>query len=219
MSITIGAHTKIESPFDSSLDTNPVTTQASGSTFIVFAYGGTQPSITDSFGNAYDNTRTRTFNGGFGFSVCAFVQNASGGASHVFTASSAGGGLQIMVAELIGAMTTGGIDAFSSANPNGATPAVACPSITTIAANAMVISCAGGASSTNNAPTSTLGAILDSISGANFVTGGDSDFIQGAPGAVNDTLTFAAQTSYDMATYSISFAPASLDALLGQASY
>jgi len=211
VAITLGVHAKAESPFSSSLTTSAVTTQATGSTLVAFAFGGNIPSISDSKSNTW-NTPTggnQSFNGGFGHAVISYVQNATGGSSHTFTASSSGGGLQIMVLELIGAVTTGGYDAFAVSNPTGGTTTVATPSITTVAANAAVVACAGGASSTNNAPTSANGTVVDSISGANFVTGGDSWFIKATAGSTSDTLTFSTQTSYDMAAFTISFAPAS----------
>jgi hypothetical protein len=55
--------------------------------------------------------------------------------------------------------------------------------------------------------TSANGTVLDTISGANFVTGADSDFILASPGTANDTLTYTGQTTYDVAGYTISFAP------------
>jgi hypothetical protein len=208
MSITLGAHTKVESAFSSTLTTSAQTTQVSGSTLIAFAYSSNAVTMSDSKGNTWISAGTQAFNGGFGDSGCYYCQNAVGGSGHTFTATQSGGSLQLIILELIGAVTSGGPNAFAHANVTGASPPITTPSITTTVANAAVVACTAGASNVNVAGTSTNGTVLDSISGANFVTGTDSWFLKTTAGATNDTLTFAGQSSFDEAAYSIAFAPA-----------
>lgn len=211
MSITEGVHGVANDPFSTSEDTPSLITQASGSTFVAFCFGGSSDlAVSDSKGNVWitPSGGLQAFNGVFGHGLCAYVQNAVGGAGHVFTVTHGGGGLQMLVKELIGAALTGGPDAFLAANVTGAIAAVNTPSITTVAANAGVVACAAGANNIDVVPTSTNGTVTDHLSSADFVTGADSFFIKAAAGAASDTLTFAGQTTFDMAGFSISFAPA-----------
>jgi hypothetical protein len=210
MAITLGVHSSAQNTNGTTVTTGSLTTQAAGSTLIAFAFGNHAVTVTDSKSNSWSVAGSQTFNGANGFSTCAFVQNATGGSGHTFTATQSGGnGPSIIVVEFIGAVLSGGFDAFNSSDDTSFAAGINTASITTVAANAAVAACVAGASNVNSAPTSTFGTALDAISAATFVTGGDSWFIQGTPGSgIHDTLTFSGQTFNDQATYTISFAPA-----------
>lgn len=211
MSIIEGAHGVANDPFSTSEDTPSLTTQATGSTFVAFCFGGSSDlAVHDNKGNTFTTPSggLQAFNGVFGHGLCAYVQNAAGGAGHVFTVTHGGGGLQMLIKELIGAALTGGPDAFLAANVTGAVAAVPTPSITTVAANAAVVSCAAGANNIDVVPSSANGTVTDHLSSADFVTGGESFFLKAVAGSASDTLTFAGQTTFDMAGFTISFAPA-----------
>lgn len=211
MANSFGIHTKAENVNGATVTTGAQTTQATGSTLVVFGVGNHAVTVTDSKSNTWTVPAggNQGFNTPNGQSVCAYCQNATGGTGHTFTVTQSGGsGPSIEVVEIIGAVTSGGPDAFAAANPAGGTATVSGPGITTVADGAAVLTFMAGASNVNSVATASTGTILDTISGANFVTGADSSQIKTTHGAANDTFTFSAQTFFDMVTYNISFAPA-----------
>lgn len=150
MSITQGAAVWTLGNFDDHITTDPQTTQATGSTFIGFAFcsGGADllpTSVSDTYGNTWTLAQTGTFAFGNGSLAMYYTINAVGGASHTFTASwgtgndihQAGALLEIkgMGAATFDQAPTG----TDSGNGPGTTTSWAAPTITTPHANTVVV--------------------------------------------------------------------------------
>lgn len=96
-----------------------VTTQATGSSFVVFTinYGDDNvTSVTDSKSNTYSRISVELDNPGDGFYVGAWLcENGTGGASHTATLTTAGTALSaIYFLEITGGLTSGLVDVFNA---------------------------------------------------------------------------------------------------------
>jgi hypothetical protein len=210
MTITVGVHAKAESNNAASVTTGSLTTQASGSLFAMVVEGQGTIGNSDSKTNTWTTQGSQPFNGANGKGSLFFVQNATGGAGNTFTGTQSGGaGPWLVMAEFLGAAISGGPNAFSSSNPSGGVTTVAAPSVVTTVANCLILTCIMGASNVLVTPSSLNGTVLDALStNADGIAGAFSWFLAGAPGTYSDTFTFAGQTFFDMAAYTIAFAPA-----------
>lgn len=105
-----------------SATTNAVTTQASGSTFVVdvvFDASTTVSSITDSKSNTYMQQGTTQTNSSLGMKSARYIcVNGTGGASHTWTATCSGAGAvpSVFGTEIKGGLTSGIVDVHVQGN-------------------------------------------------------------------------------------------------------
>jgi hypothetical protein len=211
---TRGAHTILAGAFGTSFTTAGVTSQATGSTFIVFYEGGNAPSAVPldtvggiPTGNVYTLATSNTAGAFGGNQLFVYVcQNGLGGASHAATVSIAPGSGNAVVGffEVLGALSAS-LDQAASNGSNSSLASVSCPQVTTTAANELVV-CFYGSNGQN-----TLTSITDSGSGfaisdsqlASTSQNGAISFAQvSAIGTYGDTFTQSTADFLSSATLS-----------------
>jgi hypothetical protein len=208
-SLSIGASAAAASSFTEGLSTSSITTQATGSTFVVFeATGGGLLAPTDNKGNTYHATPDFSFlfnasNSAGSIWIC---QNCAGGAGHVFTANlSTFSSVVLIVVEVA---STGGLfpildqSAFTSNIANATTGNS--PSVTPTVNGEVILSFMGGAAGNITINDSTgYNNILQSNgnggSNGNLVAaiGG---FKQSTAAATHDVFTMSGTTNLGTAT-------------------
>jgi hypothetical protein len=177
MAVTVGVHSSAAATSNLSLTTSGVTTQTSGSTFVICAIihsTASVSSIGDNKGNTYTVMGTTIAgNGGSNKLVRYYCQNGAGGAGHTASVTTATAiGPSLFFVELIGAKLSGG-PSIANQNQDSATPYTS-PSTGSLAANAGLISVfVGGSenSGTVNAETSGFTVQETVTDGVNFWTG------------------------------------------------
>jgi hypothetical protein len=119
MAIAAGASQKAQSSSTASLTTAAITTQVSGSSFLVFPVYVTgnlaaSTPITDSKGNTYTAIGTEVTNGGLGVSMRPYLcTNGTGGASHTFSMANTSTSVAAMaVLEITGGLTASLLDQY-----------------------------------------------------------------------------------------------------------
>lgn len=148
MTITVGYKVWSGQQFGTSSTSAAGTTQAAGSTFVVFAFdsGGADDlptGVTDNKGNTYHLAQTVTFAFGNGSLACWYCINGSGGSGHTATATYAvGGHLALAFTEFIG-VGAGTFDLAPAGTDSGSGPGQvtswAAPSILTSVASELVV--------------------------------------------------------------------------------
>lgn len=212
MAITLDNHVKAETNNSASLTSSAITTAATGGPlFVAVNVGQGTVGIADSKTNTWIVGASQNFNGTNGITHFWYVQNATGGTGNTFTGTQSGGaGPQFLVASFLGCALSGGLNASNFTELAGSTAAVTAPSVTTTVAGCLIVTVLVGGAPTLITPTSANGSVTDAFStNGNNVSGALSWFVAGAPGSYSDTLTFAGQTAFDYAMYTMAFAPAS----------
>lgn len=211
MPITGGIHTLGETNNGPSFPSPSKTTQATGSLLLAVNVGQGTVNFQDNKSNTWLTAASQNFNDPNGITHLFYVQNAIGGAGHIFTGTQSGGaGPEFLVGEFLGCALSGGPHAVGTpAELFGSTAAVVGPSVVTTVPGCLIATILVGGAPTLITPTSLNGLVTDAFStNGNNVSGAMSWFVAGAAGTYSDTLTFAGQTAYDYAAYSIAFAPA-----------
>jgi hypothetical protein len=205
VAIAVGVTSKGRSGTTASQATTGVTTQASGSTFIVAAIWDTTTfsSISDSKGNTYTQIGTE---GNWGLAPgrarLYYCQNGIGGASHTATVALSGStSLLVMFLEIIGGALTGILDQSGQARDT-ATPFTLTAGLTTTQPNELLVSFLGGTSGSNPAThaesglgSSTVQAAAEETNGASFYTGALATAVKSAIGTYNPSWTEAGNTT------------------------
>jgi len=153
--------------------TGSVTTNASGSGFVIVMHSGSStPSVSDSFGNTYVQIgSTQQYNFSNRWGAIFYCAKGTGGAGHTATGSSGGGAVDISV-YLIEITTTNGFGVTLDQASQIASSTLHTTAISTTNANEAIIAAFCGAS-TNAAATHT-------VSGGSFAIGGNLDLTNGA---------------------------------------
>ncbi len=187
-----------------------VTTQASGSTFVVFGafdsgFGATFTSFTDSKGNTYTQIDTEVQIGGGAGTTRArvyYCQNGTGGASHTatMTISQAENGI-ILFAEITGGLTSGILDQHGF-ELDSATPFQLTTGLTTTQASELLLTGMIGNSGSNPATHAETGLGSSSIltsaeetNGASFYTGALAWSVKSSTGTFNPSWTESGGTT------------------------
>lgn len=209
MAITLDNHVKAETNNSASLTSSAITTAAAPLLVMVNVGQGTVGN-SDSKANTWVLGASQNFNGTNGITHFWYVQNATGGTLHTFTGTQSGGaGPQFLVASFLGCALSGGLNASAFTELANTTASVTGPTVTTTVAGCLIVTVMVGGAPTLITPTSANGAVTDAFStNGNNVSGALSWFVAGAPGNYSDTLTFAGQTNFDYAMYTMAFAPA-----------
>ncbi len=195
MSIAVGGHvSKHSTSLVTVTTTAGVTTQASGSTFVVFATTGgtTAPTITDSNLNVYSQVGS-TITSALGYCGAMYIKvNGTGGSGHTFTATTlTNENTSLYAIEVTGGPTSGiqdrapaGILDTASAYTSNLTGA------TTQANELLLAFIATGTSSGTETLTwgNSFGA-LDAEGDANFSTGGTASLVVSAMGSYQSSVT------------------------------
>jgi hypothetical protein len=221
MAMSIGASAQNASNFTESLTTGSATTQASGSTFVIYVFGnGVLADITgisDSKGNTYpaagSPNATFTWNSG-SQSAYAWVSTgaSTGGSGHTFTVTTNTFlSLVIFAVEIISGSTYALLDQ-SAVTPSLSNVTTAnTPSVTPTVNGEVVLGLFGASYSATTTITDTTGFnnILQS-----YLTGGASSIgivgaisgtVQGSAAAINDIFTIG--TAVNAGTATLSFNP------------
>jgi hypothetical protein len=177
MAASIGVHASAAATTNLSLTTSGVTTQASGSTFVICAIihsTATVSSIGDNKGNTYTQMGTTIAgNGGSNKLVRYYCQNGAGGSGHTASVTTATAiGPTLFFVELIGCKTSGG-PSIANQNQDSTTPYTS-PSTGSLANNGALVSIFVGSSEnagTVNAESSGFTVQETVTDGANFWTG------------------------------------------------
>jgi hypothetical protein len=211
------------------LPTSAVTTQTTGSTFVVFVSDGNPPTYlapTDNKGNTYSLTpnQTVTFNSPFGGGAVWVCQNCAGGAGHIFTANFTGSTSAIVIAVEI--TSTGGIwgtlDQSASTSGLANVTTANSPSITPTVNGEVVLSFVAGAEGTNTTITDATGYnnILQ-VNAAGATNGNPvaavGGFVQTTLAATSDVFTLGASTNAGTVTLSFKLSTGGASAALAGA--
>lgn len=208
--MSVSQHGNVQSGFASSLSSPSPVTVNNGDTVVIIAFGGNgSPTASDSGGvNVYTQVAVQPFNAPNGFSSLNVCQNAVGGSLTLSVAQPPSTGICFFWFVIPAAALSGGLDAVQHSEATNFTVPTPGPAITTIAANATVITCIAGASNATTAATSSSGTILDTFpTQATFIAGASSVIQATAPGSYSDTLNFVGQNFNDQAAWTISIAP------------
>jgi hypothetical protein len=183
----------------SPLTTAAVTSQPSGSTFVVFV-GYHQPgSVTDSKGNTYTAVGAPiTFSSEAGSYFAAFVcVSCTGGGGHTFSFNKAAGDFAdeatLMAVEALGGPA---VDAFI-ASDSFANPIAAGPLTTTHAGDVLVLAALGNSFSSpdNYTPSAGFTLLDQDTNGTNSMAGADAIEVAGVAGAYSGTLASSQTTA------------------------
>src|SRR5690349_4202069 len=149
MSINVAAHRSDHFGAGASPTSGSLTTQATGSTIVVFVgwYGNrTISSVTDNKGNTYTQIQSSIqYSGDTLFRAAAFYkQNAAGGSGHTVTANFSGSAdlAAIFFIEVTGGLTSGILDQNPAGNEDTTDPYTSTTTGTTAQANELVLTCA-----------------------------------------------------------------------------
>lgn len=213
MALSIGASAQNASPFAATLALPSVTTQVSGSTFVIcVANSASLTAPTDNKGNTFTTAPQLSvlFNGSATSTGIWICNNGVGGAGHIFTINSSGAALAAVVVEITSAGVNFGVLDQSATTPNlaGVTTANS-PSVTPTANGEVVLSFVGGFSSTNNTITDPAGYNNILASNGNGATNtwviAVGGLVQSTAGATNDVFALGGTTN--AATATLSFFP------------
>lgn len=209
----IGASAQNATPFAGSLALPSVTTQATGSTFVIFiTNSGSMTAPTDNKGNTFTTAPQLSvlLNGSATSAGIWICNNGVGGAGHIFTVNSSGAAFAAVVVEITSSVVNYGVLDKSATTPNlaGVTTANS-PSITPAVNGEVVLSFVGGFSSTNNTITDPTGYNNILASNGNGATNSwviaVGGLVQTTAGATNDIFALGGTTN--AATATISFTP------------
>lgn len=213
---TVAATGFTASPFSSSA----ITTQATGSGFLLYASGPlatVYSAPTDNKGNTYPATPTLSFllNGSTNSGTVWFISNANGGAGHIFTLNFTGTGSIVFIPlEITGTTSAYALLDQSATTPNISGTTANSPSITPTVNGAPVVSIfAGNNGAANTTITDTTGynnIIQVNAQGAtnSNVIAAIGGFIQTIAGATNDI--FVTGSAAFIGTATLSFNPFSI---------
>lgn len=200
--VGVGAHAIVvddaNGPTHQMLTTPPVTTRASGSTFVLFAgyHQGEVAGYSDSMGNQYTPVGTPvTYSMSPGYYLAAFVcVRCKGGAGHTFSIDKAVANDE---ATLFAVEATGGpsVDAFVQADST--TNPISAGSVTTKHAGELLLLCVLGNSyggPDEYTPSTGFTRLDENTNGSTSMAGADAYQVVGAPGMYTGTL----QSTYTM---------------------
>ena len=217
MTIAVGATSKGHSNSSSSLATTGVTTQASGSIFVVAVIWGataTFTSITDSKSNTYTQIGTEISNGSTGANYRArlyYKENGTGGSSHTATINlSTAEVVTILFAEITGALTSSALDQ-SDGRRDTSSPFTLAAGLSTAQADELLLSFLGGVSGSNPAThaesglgSSTVQSGAEETDGSQFWTGAIATAVKSSTGTFNPSWTESGNTT-DSAVFLATF--------------
>ena len=195
MALAIGAHSLVYHEHlegVSPLSTSGLTTQASGSTFLLFALTltGNFSSISDNKGNSYTQVGTTQLFWGDGAEMRVFCCiDGDGGSNHIFSLTKTSPDLDfeatLMVVEVTGGATA--IDDYAQAYSE-ASPLTA-GNVTTTADDDMLILAAGPEWEGNNTPSSGYTELEDLNTGDAVILATVASRLAGAAGSWGGTIT------------------------------
>jgi hypothetical protein len=200
VAIAVGVTSKGRTGSASSQATTGVTTQTSGSAFVVAAAWDSArnfTSIADNKGNSANYVQIGnqvTFSGGGGRARLYYCQNGAGGAGHTATITVSGSaGITVLFLELTGGATSGILDQNSTGVNDTSSPFTSQSITTTQAAEALISSLFGnsGANPATHAESTgfTVQAGADETNGSSFWTGCLASRIVAATGTYNSSFT------------------------------
>lgn len=201
MAIAVGATSKGRSASTTSQATTGVTTQASGSAFVVaFIWDtGNFSSIADSKSNTYTQIGTEQVNSDSAKIRAYYVENGTGGSSHTATVNlSVASPITVLFAEITGGLTSGILDQ-SDIRWDTASPYTLAAGLTTTQAAELLLSFLGGNSGSNPAThaESGLGSStiqIEETNGASFYTAAIATSIKSSTGTFNPSWTETGST-------------------------
>jgi hypothetical protein len=215
---TVGQHTVFNEGFGTSFTSGNLSTAATGSDFVVLVFYGsggsnTVTSVTDSKGNTYlPKTLSPASTGGFAGVLGAVyvVENGAGGTGHNFTVNtSSANTVAAFAIEIVGALTSSGVDQLVGGGISSSTTTIAAPAATTTHVNELVISAYGSSGANTGAVTITNSGtftFLDkNVLGSGQLTGATSFLSAPAIGTYGDTYTQSIADANGYATMTISF--------------
>jgi hypothetical protein len=202
MAIAWAQSTKARTASGLSQTTSGLTTQATGSIFVIAAQwsrnSGTFSSVSDSKGNTYTLIDTQLdwegVNGGWRLYYC---ENGTGGASHTatFTLTGSNGPITIFFGEITGALTSGSLDQHIR-REDTASPFTLAAGLTTTQADEIVVSFVGGNSGSNPAThaesglgSSTIQTASEETNGSTFWTAAIATAVKSSTGTFNPSWT------------------------------
>lgn len=203
MPIAVGAHRGQQFQTNAtSHTTSGDTTQASGSTFVVFVVAGSGAgsidSVSDNKGNTYTqigSTITSSSGSKSGLFSC---QNGTGGAGHTWTAVIANAEVKnIYAVEITGGLLSGILDQAPAGVEDASSPFTSNVTSTTAQANELLLAFVA-TDTPSGTETITWGnsfTQLDANGDSNFVTGGSAYRIVSATGAFSTSITSDVATS------------------------
>lgn len=217
MAIAVGATSKGRSNSSSSQATTGVTTQATGSTFVVGAIWGadvTFSSISDSKSNSYTQIGSEVSNGTTSANFrCRlyYSQNGAGGASHTATVNlSSTEVITVVFLEITGGLTSGILDQSNGVRDTSS-PFSLAAGLTTTQAAELLLSLFGGVSGSNPAThaesglgSSTVQSAAEETDGTQFWTAALATAIKSATGTFNPSWTESGNTT-DSAVFLATF--------------
>lgn len=208
MAISLGSTVWTGANNVTSITTSSITTQASGSTFVVGIINDSVqvPTLTDNKGNTWVQAKTATYNGTGSHITLYTCINGTGGAGHTVTAawtSVAFGGVGF--SEFLG-VGAGTLDATPAVVTGTAATGLG-PSITTTVANELVVNLLGTRSTSPVATDSGSGFTITSKAATTNLIGAMSFAVPVSSGTVSKD-TFSWTTSSTFGTLAVSIKPA-----------
>jgi len=208
MAIAWAQGTKVRSSSTLTQTTPGLTTQATGSTFIIAAQwsrnSGTFSSVSDSKGNTYTLIDTQLdWDGVNGGARLYYCENGTGGASHTatFTLTGSNGPLTVFFGEITGGLTSGILDQHTR-REDTASPFTLAAGLTTTQADELLVAFFAGNSGSNPAThaesglgSSTIQTASEETNGASFWTAAIATAVKSATGTFNPSWTESGGTS------------------------
>lgn len=220
MAIAVGATSKGRTASAATIATAGVTTQVSGSTFVmgmVWSTAATFSTLVDSKGNTYTQVGTELTSAAVPHARFYYCENGIGGASHTGTITISGAAtIDIFFLEITGAA----VASFDLGNrqSDGASPYTSPGILTTQAAEMLVSFLAADSGSNPATHAESTGFIIQSgaeeTNGASFWTGCLATRIVAATGTYNSSFTESGATA--SAVYIAAFKEGASDTLMGQ---
>jgi hypothetical protein len=207
MSIAIGGHSINPTAGGTTAASPAVTTQVSGSTFVLsigyLTADGLPTTIADTFLNTYTKINTEV-DSGTGYShVSYYCQNGVGGNSHIVTATWAGAGLRLIAfVEITGGAISGILDQSPAIFFDNSSPFTSNTTGTTTQANELIYSFTV-TGSVSGAETLTWGnsfIALDDAPDAARITGGNAYLIASSTGTFQSSFTSTGASTTDALT-------------------
>jgi hypothetical protein len=213
MSIAAGVSSKGRSTSASSIATSAVTTQASGSTFLILVFwqsARTFTSVVDSKSNIYTQIDTEITIGGTDRCRAYYCENGTGGASHTATLNISGLAVcGIMFLEITGGLTSGSLDQHGERD-DVASPFTLAAGLTITQAVELLVTALVGNSGSNPATHAESGLGSSAIQtgtqetdGTNFYCSAMATKVTAATAAFNPSWTESGATG--AATWLITF--------------
>lgn len=204
--------------------TTGITTQATGSTFVVGVVGGTNAATvnvpTDSKSNTYTRIQSQV-NSTVSGARCSwfYIENGVGGTSHTITATTSGSDVStVFFAEITGGLTSGIKDQDVAGIEDIVSPYTSNTTGTTAQSAEMAIALVA-TDSVSGTETITWGNSFTQLAAAgdaNFVTGGIGKLLLASTQTVTSSVTLSGASSTGAVSFVVTFKEASADVLMAQ---